>query len=235
MSLSSLFFSSARSAWKSNMNQDELQSLEFTFEFRITRMAYVMWPIFYPCRFSIYFRVLNLTSICFWQWIRRLRCECDCYEHFASPFTMPGEWQANALKRYADAMQQHLLRFLHMFPVFDFFDVCCRCYWWIDFAFGFSQNGISNSSQTTCRPLFNLCTGLFIYLLILLESSSHSVAHSNQAVKGGQITHSRITLNTTKKKNNKKNGEQMGKMHRQTELSFELERQRKKKTKKRTI
>lgn len=25
--------------------------------------------IFYLCRFSIYFGVLNLTSICFWQWV----------------------------------------------------------------------------------------------------------------------------------------------------------------------
>lgn len=37
---------------------------------RIARLQKCCCPIFYPCRFSIHFQVLNLTSICFWQWVR---------------------------------------------------------------------------------------------------------------------------------------------------------------------
>lgn len=100
------------------------------------------------------------------------RYECDWYEHFASLFTMPSEWHRittlNDTIRYGDAMQQHLLCFLHMFPVFDFFDVCCCCRWcWVEFHLRFLQT----ESLTQAKPHVDLSsTYVPVYLFICLFS-----------------------------------------------------------------
>lgn len=140
-------------------------------------------PHFYSCRFSIYFRVLNLTSICFWQWVllvwlsvsvigaeQRAFLNIDIFASICKEKERLGMFELQN-GNVSDTVQQHLFCFLHMFPVL-------RCFVILEllpslmraFDFYLDLKSLPNRipTQTTDQPHQpTYSTGLFIYLLIL--------------------------------------------------------------------